>query len=81
MSDNMETEDENELLKNINTNINPSNNTQATTQIRHIYEITDIDILQNIVKGNVDNELGDGDHDIARRGEETNPLIMYCEKN
>jgi hypothetical protein len=68
----------------INTIINPSNNTQATTQIRHIYEITeitDIDILQNIVKGNVDNELGDGDHDIARRGEETNPLIMYCEKN
>jgi hypothetical protein len=81
MNDNMETEEENELLKNINTNINPSNNTQATTQIPHIYEITDINILQNIVKGNVDNELGDGDHDIARRGEETNPLIMYCEKN
>ena len=81
MSYNMETEEENKLLKNITTYINPSNNTQATTQIPHIYEITDINILQNIVKGNVDNELGDGDHDIARRGEETNPLIMYCEKN
>uniref|UniRef100_A0A6C0H9B9 Uncharacterized protein n=1 Tax=viral metagenome TaxID=1070528 RepID=A0A6C0H9B9_9ZZZZ len=65
----------------INTIINPSNNTQATTQNQHIYQITDTDILQNIVKGNVDNELGDGDHDLVRKGEETNPLIMYCDTN
>jgi hypothetical protein len=89
MSDNMETEDENvptenipTLSDNINENvINPSNNTQTTIQIQHIYEITDTDILQNIVKGNVDNELGDGDHDLSRKGDETNPLIMYCDKN
>ncbi len=96
MSDNMETEEENmetveeniptgnipTLSDNINENvINPSNNTQATIQIQHIYQITDTDILKNIVKGNVDNELGDGDHDLVRKGEETNPLIMYCRNN
>uniref|UniRef100_A0A6C0CUV7 Uncharacterized protein n=1 Tax=viral metagenome TaxID=1070528 RepID=A0A6C0CUV7_9ZZZZ len=82
--DNMEIAAENipTLSDNINENvINPSNNTQATIQIQHIYQITDTDILKNIVKGNVDNELGDGDHDLVRKGEETNPLIMYCEKN
>jgi hypothetical protein len=69
------------LSDNINNYINSLTNRQVTTQIQHIYEIDTPDILKNIVKGNVDNELGDGDHDLVRKGEETNPLIMYCDKN
>jgi hypothetical protein len=60
----------------------PGSTTDATSSnLVHIYRVVDQPTLQNIVTAYVNCELGDGDHDLKRSGDQTNPLILYCAGN
>ena len=53
----------------------------GATGATHIYDINDTLILKKIVSAYVNSELADGDHDLQRLGDQTNPLIQYCQGN
>lgn len=60
----------------------PDSTTGATSiNLDHIYSVNDESTLQNIVSAYVNSELADGDHDLKRSGDQTNPLILYCKGN
>ncbi len=65
------------LLKQYNT----SGVYSTSSNLSHIYLVEDKNELKNIVTAYVNCELGDGDHDLKRSGDQTNPLIVYCARN
>ena len=45
----------------------------------HIYDVTGAD-LEKIVSAYVNCNIGDGEHDLQRTGDQTNPLVRYCDR-
>lgn len=77
----MELQEQIKITKNMFDVFKPQPNENSSTVIKHIYDINEPNELNKIVTGYVDGELPDGDHDLQRSGDQTNPLIEYCENN
>ena len=58
-----------------------TSNTSTVSPLSYIYDVDEDMDLQEIVTAYVNCELADGDHDLQRKGDQTNPLIEYCNKN
>jgi hypothetical protein len=70
-----------QITKEIFNDVFNTDATGATDTISHIYGVTGPEDLQKIVTVYVNCELADGDHDLQRKGDQTNPLVEYCKKN